>query len=149
MKFLHLSLSILILGVLSACSTCENDGDLFENRGLIIRSTFAPDCAKRINPVPDELVVRSDSALSFYYSGGTSCNWKIDFEQETLLRYTSNGQCNVQVIREVRSNGESTYLYQKNINECGDCNLGTFDEGWVVVDINDEDAEFKFRTIRN
>ncbi|HAD96455.1 MAG TPA: hypothetical protein DCG19_03555 [Cryomorphaceae bacterium] len=149
MKLIRLFFFAGALTILNSCSTCGNEGEPTENRGLIIRSVFIPQCASRLRALPDELVINNDSTLAYYFSMDPGCAWEVDLENETLLRYPSQGQCDVKLVREVKKDGEGGYIYQKTIDECGDCNLGVYDEGWVLVEIKGDAAQFKFRTIRN
>ena len=149
MKLIRFLLLTGALTTLHGCSTCGNEGEPTENRGLIIRSISMPQCASKIKPLPDELVITNDSTLNYYFSMAEGCTWGVDLEQETLLRYPSSGQCGVKLIREVKTDGEGGYIYRKTIDECGDCNLGVYDEGWVVVEVKDDNARFQFRTIRS
>lgn len=138
-----------LLAAFTSCSSCGLEGSRIENRGLIIRNFSLPECAIPTMPLPDELVIASDSAVQYYFPGSESCALGVDFEFETLLRYTSKGTCNVRFIREVRANNRGGFTYQKNIEECGNCQLGSFDEGWVVAEIQGSDDLLTFTTIRN
>ncbi|MGB0176891.1 MAG: hypothetical protein ACPF9D_06980 [Owenweeksia sp.] len=149
MKLTHFTLLLLTFAFVSGCSSCKSEGKPSENRGLIIKSFSLPECAGTPQNLPDELVINNDSTLLFYFPESSSCEWPIDLENVTLLRYPSSGKCNVQIIREVKTDNKGGYVYQKSISECGNCALSTYDEGWVIADVDDDEAGFTFRTIRN
>ncbi len=139
---------LLSIAFLQACSNCMNNEELFENRGLIVRSFSLPDCVSRGHKLPDELVITNDSAFAFYFPESINCDLGVDLSEQALLRYPSTGTCNVMVIREVTTKERGSYLYRKTVKECGDCALSAYDEGWVLVDIPEKAPVVSFSTVR-